>query len=142
MIVQGFELCTNVPMDEVQEIATAIDDGENPIVFKHRLAQEVVRTFVGDAESAAAHEHFIKVHKEHVQPEEVPEFRVPSAEKKIALVDAMILAKLVSSKTDARRQIEQGGVKVDGKVVKDAKAEINTPVVLQKGKRHFVRLVS
>ena len=50
MIVSGFELCTNVPMDEVQEIATAIDDGENPIVFKHRLAQEVVRTFVGDAE--------------------------------------------------------------------------------------------
>ncbi len=141
MIVSGFELCTNVPMDEVHEIATAIDDGENPIVFKHRLAQEVVRTFVGDAESAASHEHFIKIHKEHVRPEEVPEFRVPSAEKMISLVDALVLTKLVKSKTDARQQIKQCGIKVDGIVVSNEKAEIQKPAVIQKGKRHFAKIV-
>ncbi|MBU0540651.1 tyrosine--tRNA ligase [Patescibacteria group bacterium] len=141
MIVSGFELCTNVPMDEVQEIASAIDDGENPIVFKHRLAEEVVRTFIGDAEAASAHEHFIKVHKEHVQPEEMPEFRPPSGKKKMPLVDALVLTKLVPSKTEARRQIEQGGVKADGLVVRDAKADVKTPVVLQKGKRHFAKII-
>ena len=141
MIVSGFELCTNVPMDEVQEIATAIDDGENPIVFKHRLAQEVVRTFVGDAEGAAAHEHFIKIHKEHVQPDEIPEFKVKGAGKKISLVDALILANLVKSKTEARQQIKQGGVRVDGTVVSDEKAEIQKPAVIQKGKRHFAKIV-
>ena len=57
------------------------------------------------------------------------------------LADVLVASELVSSKTDARRQIEQGGVKVNGEVVTDVKTEVKRGVVIQKGKRHFIKIV-
>ncbi len=61
----------------------------------------------------------------------------------IALVDLMIQEKLASSKSDARRLINQRGVKLDGDVIDDVNAEIeiNSPKVLRVGKRRFLQLV-
>ncbi|MFH2232312.1 MAG: S4 domain-containing protein, partial [Patescibacteria group bacterium] len=59
-----------------------------------------------------------------------------------SLIDALVTTKLVTSNSEARRAIEQGGVKVDEKVVKDITAKVKAPVTIQKGKRHFVRLTS
>ncbi|MFH1078353.1 MAG: tyrosine--tRNA ligase [Patescibacteria group bacterium] len=138
MIVPGFELCTDVPMKEIQGIAASIADGENPVAFKRRLAAEIVTMFIGADAAEKAAEHFTKVHTAHEAPEEMLECPVKKACK---LVDVLVQAGLVVSKSEARRQIEQGGVKVDGKVVKDVDATVKAPAVLQKGKRHFVRLI-
>jgi len=59
----------------------------------------------------------------------------------MSLVDALVATKLVSSKSDARRQVEQGGVKVDGEVVTEITATVSAGSLIQKGKRHFVKLV-
>ncbi len=140
MILPGFELCTDVSDDEIATMRAAMADGENPMTLKRRLAEAIV-TMLVDADAAShAAAHFDQVHSKGEVPEEVEECRVAGAE--IGLVDALLLAKLVSSKTDARKQIEQGGVKVNGDVVKDVSASIPVPSLVQKGKRYFVRFVN
>lgn len=140
MIAAGFELCTDVADAEIKKIMKAIADGENPVKFKHALAREIVKTYIGEKEAGEASENFVKIHKARETPEDIKEFRVSGSE--LNLVDALVESGLVTSKTEARRQIEQGGIKVDEKVVTDAKASVKVPVILQKGKRHFIRLIS
>lgn len=139
MILPGFELCTDVSESEIADIRAAMADGENPMTFKRRLAQDVVTMLVGEREAGKAAEQFDKVHKSKEAPEEIAE--VDAGKKELSLVDALVVAKLVTSKTDARTQIEQGAVKVDGDIVKDVSATVRVPALLQKGKRHFAKLV-
>ncbi|MCC7522313.1 tyrosine--tRNA ligase [Candidatus Uhrbacteria bacterium] len=141
MIIPGFEICTQAPASEVHDIKTAIASGENPMVFKHQLAKRIVAWMFGEdaAESAAA--QFSSVHQKGEKPEEIPEVRLKKSE--ILLVDALVESGLCESKSEARRQIEQGGVKVNDKVMKDVKTALELdeePVLIQKGKRHFVRI--
>ena len=139
MIVPGFELCTDVSDDEIKDMRAAMADGENPMTFKRRLAEEIVTMLVGGKEALKAAEHFDKVHKAKDVPDEIVEIK--AGKKELLLVDALVTAKLVTSKTDARKQIEQGAVKVEGEIIKDVTATIRVPALIQKGKRHFARLV-
>ena len=138
MIVQSFELVTDVPADEIADMSTRMADGENPMPFKRRLAREIVKALAGEKAAASAEAHFSKVHQSHETPSDMPTFKLRGM---LSLVDALVGSKLVASKTEARRQIEQGGVKVDGEVIKDVNAVVKAGNVIQKGKRHFVRLV-
>jgi tyrosyl-tRNA synthetase len=138
MIVSGFELCTDVSEQEIEAMKQAMEAKENPMQFKRRLAHEIVKTFLGEAMATQAEEHFSKVHQAHEVPEEIPEIVI---EGEIPLVEILARSGLVSSKTDARRQIEQGAVKVNGEIVKDMEVTIHAPTTIQKGKRHFVRVV-
>ncbi len=114
-----------------------MQSGGNPVEFKHELARKVVETFYGEKAGWVAREHFEKVHKSHEAPEDMP--TIPFV-KGMTIVDALIAGSLVTSKTDARRQVEQGGVKVNGEAVTDASLSVSAGVVIQKGKRHFVKL--
>ena len=139
MIVSGFELLTDVDADELSKISKSlIRDEVNPRDLKARLASEVVDGFFGAGEGAKAAEQFASMFQKHETPEDMPELAV---QKGMTLADALVAAKFVTSKSDARRQIEQGGVKVDGEVAKDFQMAIAAGAVIQKGKRHFVRLV-
>lgn len=138
MIVPGFRLCTDVSDEEIKKIETAIKKGENPMAFKRDLAKRIVAWLVGEKEADQAAEHFTNVHQKHATPDEIPELKIKD---RMSLVDALVASGLCSSKSDARRQIEQGGVKVDDEVVKDPNTNVRKGFVIQKGKRHFVKLV-
>ncbi|KAA0206560.1 tyrosine--tRNA ligase [Candidatus Uhrbacteria bacterium] len=138
MIVPGFRLCTDASDEEIKKIETAMKKGENPMTYKRDLAKRVVAWLVGEKEADQAAEHFTNVHQKHATPDEIPELKVKD---RMSLVDALVASGLCSSKSDARRQIEQGGVKVDDEVVKDPNTNVRKGFVIQKGKRHFVKLV-
>ncbi|MFZ2803875.1 MAG: tyrosine--tRNA ligase [Patescibacteria group bacterium] len=138
MILPGFELCTDVSEDEIADIGKGIKKGENPVEFKRRLAKEIVSGFISAKAADEAEAHFSTIHQKGEVPDDVPEVKISG---KMPLIDALIASELVSSKSDARRQIEQGGVKVDGEIVKDFTAEVAPGALIQKGKRHFVKLV-
>ncbi|MFZ6015748.1 MAG: tyrosine--tRNA ligase [Patescibacteria group bacterium] len=142
MIAEGFELCTSVPGEEIDAIVEKMEDGENPVAFKRQLASRIVTEWFNAESAKAAEEHFDKLFKQHAAPENMPEVRVKG--DRHALVDLLIQSKLVTSKSDARRQITQGAVKVDGQPVTDEGAELEITgesVVLQKGKRHFAKII-
>ncbi len=130
------ECCTDLPMTEVKAAEKALKDGkENPKNLKMRLAREIVTMYHSAKEATAAEEAFENVFKNKGVPEDMPEYKAKKGE---SLIDALLSSGSVTSKSDARRLIEQGGVKVNEVVVKlvDAKAEAG---VVKVGKRKFVR---
>lgn len=141
MIVSGFEICTDKTGEEIGQVRAALEQGENPMKWKRFLAWQIVFWLQGEEAANRAAEHFTNVHQEHEAPEDV--LVVPVGEASVRLADALVLAGLVESKNEARRQVEQGAVKVDGKIAQDANAVLEIPangLLLQKGKRHFARL--
>ena len=138
MILPGLRLCTDVEIGEIERIELLMEKGGNPVEYKHELARKVVELFHGEKAGWSARDHFNAIHKNHETPDDVPELKVSG---EMGLVDALVESKLVSSKTDARRQIEQGGVKVNGEVMKEIQASVSAGDLIQKGKRHFVKLV-
>lgn len=141
MIIPGFSICTNTSADEVKNIQQSIEAGENPIIWKRALAFEIVKELVHADAALKAEEHFQKVHQMNEKPEDMPELVLVS---ETMLVDILVEAGLVESKSEARRQIEQGAVKVNDEVVKDVKRLVQPTgegVVIQKGKRFFVKVI-
>ncbi len=126
-----FECCTGVPMDEVKKIVKG-DQRE----AKVRLAKEIVTLYHGEKEADAAAGAFDKVFKDKEVPDDIPEANV---KKGTLLIDVLVDNKLASSKSDARRVIEQGGVKIDDKVVDSIEAEAKEGI-LKVGKRKFMKL--
>ncbi|MCC7357759.1 tyrosine--tRNA ligase [Candidatus Uhrbacteria bacterium] len=141
MVLPGYELLTDISDDELSEMKQAIEGGENPMQFKRELAKAIVRLLVSDEAAIAADAHFTSVHQKGEKPEEMLEYAVSSSGALVKLIDVLVEMKIVSSKTEARRQIEQGGVKVNDVVATDIMMEIGVGAIVQKGKRHFVRLV-
>jgi tyrosyl-tRNA synthetase len=133
MIAAGFELCTKVPMDEVKEI---VKSGANPRDLKMRLAREIVAMYHSEADAKKAEENFISQFSKKEVPEKIKEVKVKSKN----ILDVLVEAGICPSKGDARRNVEQGGVSVDGEVVKDFNFEIKSGAIIKKGKRHFVKI--
>ncbi|MFA6604034.1 MAG: tyrosine--tRNA ligase [Patescibacteria group bacterium] len=138
-----FNLTTDVPLEEVAEMKKACAAGKmNPRDAKARLAKEIIAFYHSADAAEAAEEAFIKTFKNKEVPDDIKVLAVDAGAYK--LVDLLIEAMMVASKSEARRAIEQGGVKVDDKVVKDVNSEIavqKEAIIIQKGKRHFVKLV-
>jgi len=141
MIVQGFQLCTDKEKADIAKIEKEIAKGENPMGFKKQLAKEVVTWLAGEKAAAEAESHFEKLFQKHDQPNEAEEMRVG---KSIGLIDALVKSGLVASTSDARRQIQQGAVKINGDAITDHTTILTIKkegVLLQKGKRHFKKLL-
>jgi len=135
-------LATDAPIEKIAEMRTACEGGKmNPRDAKVALAKEIIAFYHSAEDAAAAEERFTKVFKNKETPDDVPEVRVAGGDR--SLVELLVETKLVASKSEAKRQIEQGGVKVGGAAVKDPAATVAVgaaPVLIQKGKRHFVNV--
>lgn len=143
LIVKYCTLLTHIPLDDIEKMKPDIRSGRlNPRDAKMRLAREIVTLYHSAKDASAAEENFVRMFQKHEAPEQVPECKVKSVKCKIA--DLLVETKLAASKSEARRLVEQKGVKVDERVVEDPDAVIEISkkgVLIQKGKRHFVRAV-
>jgi len=142
LIVIAFELCTSLPMAEIQEIASQIKKGNlNPRGAKAKLAREIVAICSSSKEASRAEKEFNNVFKEKGLPSKIQEIRIK--EKSLSFLDLLAKIKLVSSKSEAKRLILQKGVKIGGRVENDwqKEVEIKKGLVIQVGKRKFVKIV-
>lgn len=139
----AFELCTKLPYEDVRKIQEKLKDlNINPRDLKMKLAFEITKLIHGAGKAKKAQDYFIRT----IQKKEAP-MTITNYELKITnikLIDLLVEIKFASSKGDARRLIEQGGVKINEEVTKDFNKELTvTPegFVLQKGKLNFIRVV-
>lgn len=126
-----FELCTDVSMGEVKNILAG-----DPRDAKMKLAFEIVSIYHSGKEAKKAEEHFVKVIQKKEKPEDISELKP----KSYNIIEVLVEANIVSSKSDARRAIEQGGVKVNNEKISDFKLEVKSNDIIQKGKRYFIKI--
>jgi tyrosyl-tRNA synthetase len=142
LMVRYFSLCTDLPEQEVIKIKDdLVSSRVNPRDYKMRLAYEIVKIYHGEKKAAAAEEYFVKTVQKKEVPEEITNYELSITNWKI--VDLLVEVKLAGSKGEARRLVEQGGVKLDGNVIKDINTAVEITkkgVLLQKGKRGFIRI--
>jgi tyrosyl-tRNA synthetase len=112
----------------------------HPRDLKMELAHEITSIFYGAEAAQAAEQAFVSVFQQHALPDEMEEVKIAQP---MNLVDLLIFTQAAKSKNEARRLIDQGGVKLDGEVISGATTlvEVSEPKVLQVGKRKFVRLI-
>jgi tyrosyl-tRNA synthetase len=136
-----FRLTTDLSDEAVADALT-----QPPQEAKRRLAESVVRLYHGERAGLDARGHFDRVFKEHRLPEEIPEVEIPPTALRDGRIDIPFLLKvlgLAASTSDARRQIEQGGVHIDDHRIAENDIALDDArgKVLRVGKRHFVRLM-
>jgi tyrosyl-tRNA synthetase len=150
LMVKYFRLATDLSPWQVDEIEEALDSGKlHPAEAKRRLAWEIVRMYHGEAAADEARQRFDRVFRDHRMPPaaEIPEQEIPSecvADGGIVWLPRLLhLLGLAKSNGEARRLINQGGVRLDGSPVEGEEwaADALEGRVLQVGRRNFVRIV-
>ncbi|MEM7535981.1 MAG: tyrosine--tRNA ligase [Chloroflexota bacterium] len=136
------ELVTRWRQEEIDAYFDQIDDGSLSMrAFKQKLAWEIVSIFCGDEAADVAVQDARKMH-EGQAPSGTPTYAIGEA---MGLLDILKNADLVKSKGEARRLVQQGGVRVDGEATRDVHLMVDVPsaeVLIQAGKRKFLRVVA
>lgn len=139
LIIKYLTICTDLPMKEINEIDKELKNGLNPRDAKMRLGQEIVALYHGAEAATQAQQEFVTMFQKGGLPDEMPEFKM-SGERNI--IDLLELCKLIESRADGKRLIQQGGVKIDSEKVDDINAIIHLKkgMVVQAGKRRFAKI--
>jgi tyrosyl-tRNA synthetase len=123
-------------------LSTGGDEGANPRDRKAALATALVARFHGPDAGRAAGEHFDRVFRQHRAPDDVPLVEVDAPDERgMTLIDALLAVGFAQSRSEARRLVAQGGVRVDEERASDGESQV--PIgdhLLQAGKRRFARL--
>ena len=135
---QYFTLLSFRPMSEIDLMKEEIALGRNPRDCKVALAQEIVARFHSQADAEAALEAFNHRAKGGI-PDDIPTVSLEGAP--LGIAQLLKQANLVPSTSEANRNIEQGGVKIDGETVSDKSVKLAAGTyVVQVGKRRFARV--
>ena len=137
-----YELLTDLTEMEISNLRSEIEKGENPRNLKVRLAKLIITDFHSAADAEAAEEDFTRRFVQKEVPDDIELKQMPAGTYRIA--DLLAETGLTASKGEARRLIEQGGVKIDGEKASNSAAEISVSdkeVLLQVGKRKFLKLI-
>jgi tyrosyl-tRNA synthetase len=135
---QFMRLVTRWTPDRIMEIESTLNTGTlHPRDAKMMIAREIVSIFHSEENASRGEEAFKKVFQQKDIPDEMPEYDLQAGQ---TVLDVLVSAQLVSSKSDGRRMIEQKGVKLDGDLIDQFDLPFPHPGVLQVGKRKFVRV--
>lgn len=141
-----FELCTDVPLDEIEEIKRGLQCGTiHPMDAKKRLGREILSIYHSAEAALKAQAEFERVFSQREVPEDMPEVVLGEGdleEGAIALFKLVLKAGMASSGSEARRLIQAGAVTIDGEKLTDPVASI-VPTdgrILRAGKLKFARL--
>lgn len=133
-----YNLLSFRPLVEIAQLKADVEAGKNPRDVKILLAKEIIARFHNEDAANAAEQEFINRFQKGAMPDEMPEF---TFEGEIGLANLLKEAGLVASTSEANRMVQQGGVKIDGEKVEDAKLVIRTSTaVYQVGKRKFAKV--
>jgi tyrosyl-tRNA synthetase len=137
-----YEVLTDVPVAEIREMEQAMRQGTvNPRDLKMRLARLIITEFVGADAARIAEAEFVKVFQQRDRPVDMPEHHIAGP---VNIVDLLVVAGLAASKSEARRLIDGGGVRLNGEKVSAADLTVSPDgeQVLQVGRRKFARIVA
>lgn len=131
MLEQYFELTTDINPKSV--------DFSQPMDAKKSLAFEIVKIYHGEQKAKKAQSEFEKTFQKGIAPESIPTIKIKKPE--IELADFLTRSNLATSKSEAKRLINQSAIELDGETVKNDKIQLKNNQVMRIGKKKFVRII-
>jgi tyrosyl-tRNA synthetase len=140
-IVNYYELAARASREKITKINKRLEDGENPKEIKEDLAYDIVKLYHGEDVATKTKEEFDSVFSKGEIPENITEKKLENRQRNI--VDLLVELELASSKSEARRLVAQGGVKVDQSKIVDPSTRVSTHsgTIVQVGKLKYIKIV-
>jgi len=151
LILQYFELVTDVSDEELEEFRKALDNNAvNPMEMKKRLARELVTQLYDKKAASEAEANFERVVQKGEIPEEIKEYHLsfsefaPDLTQPVNIDISRLLVKigLAKSRSEASRFIAQAGTTIAGETVTSHIAEVQSGSIIKVGKRRFARVIN
>ncbi|HPR84204.1 MAG TPA: tyrosine--tRNA ligase [Candidatus Paceibacterota bacterium] len=139
LIISSFELCTNVPMSEINQFTKLLEQGEiNPRDLKMRLAKEIITIIHNENKAKVAEQNFIKTFQKKEVPDQIKKVKAGVND---LLIDVLLNNKVIQSKTEFRRLINEGAISIIDKEEKITQIdELARPAVYRIGKKRFIQI--
>ena len=144
LIFTYFELASDISNKELAKIKEQLQDSSlNPRDLKRKLARTLVTMYHSREEAQSAEAEFDRIFIDKEVPDVIEEFVLSDSVVETTVMGLLAISRLASSKSEARRLIEQGGVSINGERVTD----LNTAIpqakafIVKVGKRRFLRFV-
>lgn len=141
LIYEYFILTTDIDSEEIKTLKREIE--EKPRDTKRYLARKLVSLYWSEEDGRKAEEEFDRIFVKKDIPDKIEEYRLKSLDGSISVIQLLTDSKLVTSKNEARRLIEQGGVTINSNRINDVSeiVIITEPVILKVGKRKFLKII-
>jgi len=141
MIEKYFLLAANANEKKMDEVKKSLSDTQlNPRDIKRELARTIVKIYHSENLAKKAEENFDKIFIKKDIPEDIPEVKL---DEDTLIVDVLVLYELVTSKSEARRLIDQGAVKINDRkcIDRDQIIKKDESLVIKVGKRRFLKII-
>jgi tyrosyl-tRNA synthetase len=142
MIPEYLELTTDLDEKTIQDLIFKLKTNKiNPKDVKKIIGFEIVKRYWGEEEAKKAKEKFEKLFERKEIVQDLPQIQLK--DKKINIIDLILLTSAVKSKSEAKRLVEQGGFKINNKQIKDIKKELvlEGGEIIKIGKHRFFKIV-
>lgn len=136
----AYVLC--LPQDEIDGLKEAVESGKkHPRDVKDDLSQRIVAMFYDAEQGKAASEEFARIFQKNQLPDDIPEIKMAAEE--IGLLKLLVELQLASSNGEARRLVQQGGVRINDERVNDPQMAVlpANGMIVRAGKRKFAKLI-
>jgi tyrosyl-tRNA synthetase len=131
-------LATRWSPHEIEALESDMQAGRiHPRDAKMKIAREITSIFYGEVDAQKAQEAFVKTFQQKELPDKIPEFQLQSGQ---TVIDVILAANMAASKSEARRLLDQKGVRLDGETIERGDTPFPHAGVLQVGKRKFLRV--
>ncbi|HUD10785.1 MAG TPA: tyrosine--tRNA ligase [Candidatus Saccharimonadia bacterium] len=143
LIAPYYKLCTDMPLATIDELVKTLSLGANPRDSKASLAREIVRTYHGEAAALKAEESWNQQFRDGGRPADIPKVTIDLKSGDAQdLFDVLVSAGLAETKSEVRRVMQQGGIRLNGEIIDHAElAQISSGDVVQVGKRRYLEFV-
>ncbi len=148
LIMQYFELVTDVPDEEMEEFRQQLrNQTVNPMMLKKRLAREIVAQLYSEREAAEAEAYFERVHQDRKEPEERKEFPISFSPYRYSTGEVNVSRLLVATgqvagTTECSRLINQGAVEINGQKINSYRYQVPDVSNIRIGKRLFITVIN
>jgi len=140
LIINYFELLTDIPEEELKDIGEELEDGKtNPMGFKKRLAKELVEQLHSPEAAVEADEHFSTVFQKKEIPDDMPVAYIDG--DNVDIRSLLTSNGLSSSASEAVRLIKQGAVQIEGQKITEFNVCIQNESIVKVGKRRFIKII-
>lgn len=136
-VIQTFIDCTRLSLEEIETKKERLSNGENPKDIKIELGLEITKMYHGEEKAQHAMNEWQKTFSQKELPTDIPELKPTQYD----ILTVLVEAKMSPSRGEARRNIDQRGVRVNEVDIEDTKLIVKPGDIIQKGKRFFVKVI-